>query len=368
MKTRNLIIGAGIVGIVTAEKLASLGEEVTIIEKRSTLGGNCYDYFDSDGNYIQEYGPHIFHTNNEEVWNYISKFAKWHLFKHRVLARIKGKLVPLPINLESLEILFPSPESTTLKNKLINRYREKIRISIFDLLNEKDKDLKKLAQYIYENVFLHYTIKQWDTKPEDIDSSVLNRVPIMLNRVNAYFTDKYQGIPEKGFTELFKNMIKNKKIKIIYNTDYKEIINNIIYKRMFYTGPLDYFFDYKYGPIKYRAIEFKKETVKAPFQKTYVVNYPNEEQFTRITEFNKFLDIKNNTTVICKEYPSWEKGIKAYPLQTKENHMIIDKYIEETKKLKNIYFEGRLSECKYYNMDTAIERALEITKGIENNN
>lgn len=360
MKFKNIVIGSGISGITVAHKLAKKGEPVLIIEKRSHIGGNSYDYFDSDGCYIQKYGPHIFHTTNKQVWDYVSQFTKWRNYQHKVLGFIDGNLIPIPFNFDSIDKVFPEKIASEMKDLLIKKQGYGSRISVFDLMNSSESELRILGDYIYKKVFLNYTIKQWDQKPDEIDKSVLNRVPVVIGTDPRYFNDAYQGIPESGFTEIFRKMLDCSRIKILLNTDYKEVIDSIEYERMFYTGPLDYFFDFKFGSIKYRAIDFEFEKVKSPFQKSSVINYPNDFEFTRITEFGKFLGKENKKTIILKEYPSWDKGTKAYPVKNDENQKIINRYLKETKTLKNVYFVGRLAECKYYNMDKAFENAIDI--------
>jgi len=364
MKFKNIVIGAGISGITIAQKLSEKGEQVLIIEKRDHIGGNSYDYFDSDGCYVQKYGPHIFHTSNKKVWDYVSRFTKWHNYQHKVLGFIDGNLMPIPFNFDSIDIAFPEKIASEMKDILVKKYGYGARVSVFDLINSTERQLKLLGDYVYQKVFLNYTIKQWDQKPDEIDKSVLNRVPVIIGKDPRYFSDSYQGIPEKGFTEIFRKMLDSTKIKILLNTDYKEVISYIEYESMFYTGPLDYFFDYKFGNIKYRAIDFEFEKVKSPYQKASVVNYPNDYEFTRITEFGKFLENENANakTVILREYPSWDRGTKAYPVKNSENQKLINRYLKETKTLKNTYFLGRLAECKYYNMDQAFANAIEVAE------
>ncbi|MFA5125798.1 MAG: UDP-galactopyranose mutase [archaeon] len=358
---KNIVVGAGVTGITIAERLASKGEEVLIIEKRDTIGGNCYDYFDENKNYIQLYGPHILHTNYKEVWDYLNKFTKFNNYSHKVLCNIRGKLINIPFNLNSTDLAFSKDKAEIIKKVLIQEIGLEKKVPILELRKHNNVLIRELADYVYNNIFLNYTIKQWDLKPDEIDLSVTARVPVFVSKDDRYFQSKWQGIPEKGFTEMLNKMLDNPKIKIILSTDYKKIISNYKYKKLFYTGPLDYFFDYKYGKIKYRKIELKFENNNVySFQENSVINYPNEFDYTRITEFNKFLFIKNKNTVIAKEFPSWEKGFEAYTLQTEANQRIINKYLEEINKLDNVVFLGRLAECKYYDVDGTIKKVLEV--------
>ncbi len=363
MNNKYLIVGAGITGITITERLASRGNEVILIDLRNTIGGNCYDYFDENRNYIQKYGPHIFHTNETRVWKYLSKYTKFNNYSHYVYVSISSKKINIPFNLNSIDLVFSSKQSKVIKSILLDEFKLSEKIPILNLRKSSNPLIIKLSDYIYENVFLNYTLKQWGLKPNEIDPSVTARVPVFISKDNRYFQDKYQGIPVKGFSAMFNSMIKNKNIKLILGKDYKKIINGQNFEKIFYTGPLDYFFDYKYGKILYRRIKLKFQKYnKESFQMNSVINYPNNYKFTRKTEFNKFLFLKNDSTIVAKEYASWDKGFLGYPVQNDSNFKIIDKYINEAKKLKNIIFAGRLAECKYYNIDQAVNRALEITK------
>ncbi|MCX7697954.1 MAG: UDP-galactopyranose mutase [Candidatus Goldbacteria bacterium] len=356
----NVIIGAGVTGLTLAERLAAKDENVLIIEKRSTIGGNCYDYFDEDNNYIQLYGPHIFHTDDEEVWNYVNKFSEFNNYIHKVYCHVDGKLINIPFNLNSLYKAFDNLKADKLKEILINEIGINNKVPILKLLNHKNDFIKELAKFIYEKIFLYYTMKQWGKKPEEIDQSVTDRVPVFVSMDDRYFKCRWQGIPKNGFTKMFEKMIDRPNIKIILSTDYKDIIKNLKYDKIYYTGPLDYFFDYEYGKIKYRRIwlDFEKLNTNS-YQENSVINYPNDFKFTRITEYNKFLFINNKTTVISREYSSWDKGFEAYPVQDEENKEIVSKYLNKAKNYDNLVLIGRLAECKYYDIDQAIKRALE---------
>ena len=365
-KYKNVVVGAGITGITIAERLASRGEEVLIIEKRDHIGGNCYDYFDKNGNYIQRYGPHAFHTKDKEVWDYLSNFTEWQDYEHKVLAYIEGKLVPIPFNLNSIEKCFSKEEAEKMKKKLIEIFGKGKNVPILELKKEEDKLIKKLADYVYEKVFLHYTMKQWDLKPEEIDPSVTARVPVSISRDNRYFQDKYQEMPKEGFTEMFKNMLSDPKIKLRLETDFKDVEEDYDYERLFYTGPIDEFFNYEYGKVKYRNAKWRFEKHKTrSYQKTTQVNYPNIKSFTRVTEFNKYLNLENCPTVIAKEFPSWNKGYSAWPVKTDKNNKKIKKYKDQIEKLKDIFFVGRLAESKYYNIDEAVKRGMELIKNVK---
>jgi UDP-galactopyranose mutase len=363
MRYDYIVVGAGIAGITFAENIANrLNKKVLLIEKRNHIGGNCYDEYNEDGILIHKYGPHIFHTNNKKVWNHLSQFTEWNIYYHKVLGSIDGKFVPIPFNLNTLHELLPRSLADRIENHLIQEFGFGNKVPILKLRQSTNKDLKFLADFIYEKVFLNYTIKQWDMKPEELDSEVTSRVPVYISRDNRYFQDNYQGLPKYGYTKMFEKMIDNKNIHIMLNTDYKEIINEINYEKMIYTGPIDYFFDYKYGKLPYRSLDFKFETYQlAQYQPVGTINYPNDYDFTRITEFKHMTEQKSEFTTIVKEYPksyNSEDDIPYYPIPKKENIEIYNKYKNEAEKEKNVIFVGRLAEYKYYNMDAVIERIL----------
>ena len=360
MNNKILIIGAGITGITLAERFAAKENKVLIIEKRNHIGGNCYDFKNKEGVLVHKYGPHIFHTIRKEVWDYLSKFTEWISYEHKVLGFIDEKFTPIPFNLNTLYQLLPK-QALNLEKKLIKKFGYKRKIPILKLQKTKDEDLKFLADFIYQKIYLNYTQKQWGQKPEKIDFSVTARVPILIDKDDRYFQDKYQGIPKRGYKKMFEKMLKNKNIKIKLKADYKKNKND--YDMMFYTGPIDEFFNYKFGKLNYRCLKINFKTLNQEnYQPVSVVNYLDlKYKFTRITEFKKLTQQRNNKTTIGKEFPG-DKGIMAWPMLDKKNKRIFKKYWEEVEKLKkkNIYFVGRLAEYKYYNMDEAVKNALEV--------
>ena len=362
-----LIIGAGITGITLAERFAADGNRVLVIEKRNHIGGNCYDYKNKDGILVHKYGPHIFHTNNKEIWDYLSKFTEWIPYQHKVLGFIDGKFVPIPFNLNTLYQLFNKEKAIKLERNLLEKFGYNKKIPILELKKTKDKDLKFLVDFIYEKVFLPYTKKQWGLKPEEIDFSVTARVPVVISQDDRYFQDKYQGIPKNGYTAMFKRMLQSKNIEIQLSIDYKDVKDKVRYNLMFYTGPIDEFFDYKYGKLNYRCLKIDFKILnQESYQPAAVVNYPDKKYpFTRITEFKKFMIVKSKKTTIGIEYPG-NSGFKAWPVLNERNKEIFKKYWQEAEKLKkeNIYFVGRLAEYKYYNMDEAVKNSLDLFKKI----
>jgi len=362
MKEKVLIVGAGLTGIVLAERFAADGRQVLIIDKRTHIGGNCYDFKDKNGILVKKYGPHIFHTDYEDVWDHLSKFTEWVPYRHEVVSFVDGNFIPMPFNLNTLYKAFPADVANSLEKKLIDCFGFGQKIPILELRDSKEKEIKDLANFIYEKMFLNYTRKQWGLKLEDIDPAVSGRVPIVIRRDNSYFPDKYQGIPGQGYTKMFKKMLKNKNIQVSLNTDYKKVKNKLKYSTLFYTGPIDEFFGYKFGRLEYRRLKIKFKTLKQEeYQPRAVVNYPNDFDFTRVTEFKKFLGQKNKKTTIGFEYPG-EKGFMVWPVLTEKNKEIFQKYWQEAEKLKekNVFFIGRLAEYKYYDMDDIVKNSLDL--------
>lgn len=384
-----IIVGAGFAGSVIACELAKKGKKVLVIEKREQIGGNMYEYFDINGIPIHKYGPHIFHTSNKEVFEYLKQFTEFFEYEHKVLGRIDGQLVPIPFNFTSLEILFPEEKSTKIKEKLLDKYEKDTKISILDLINDEDELIKEFGEYVYEKVFVHYTAKQWEIPVEQVDSSVINRVPVILGYDDRYFQDTYQYMPKHGFTEIFENMLKSPNITVQLNQDAvnrikidtdenKVYFDNAEFKGIVvYTGAIDEILNYKFGELPYRSIDLVFEQHKdKKYQPVAVVNYPNEEKFTRITEFKHFypfeekLQEKEDTTIL-KEYPliydrKSPKNMTPYYVITNDNNLkCYEQYKESVKDIKNLYFCGRLAEYRYYNMDAVVARALELVKEIE---
>lgn len=387
-----IIVGAGFAGSVIACELAKKGKKVLVIEKREQIGGNMYEYEDTNGVPIHKYGPHIFHTNNEEVFKYLQDFAEFFQYEHKVLGRIDGQLVPIPFNFTALEKLFPEAKATKIKEKLLNKYEKDTKISILDLISDEDELIREFGQYVYEKVFVNYTAKQWEIPVEEVDRSVINRVPVVLGYDDRYFQDTYQYMPKNGFTEIFENMLKSENITIQLNQNAVDRIkidtnNNKVYfdKEEFggilvYTGAIDEILDYKYGELPYRSIDLVFEQYKQDeYQPAAVVNYPNEEKFTRITEFKHFYPFNMNLrkmeeTTILKEYPLMydrksDKNLTPYYVITNDDNLKrYRRYKDSVKNIKNLFFCGRLAEYKYYNMDAVVEKALQVLKEIENNN
>jgi len=373
-----VIVGSGFAGSVVAERIANvLNKKVLLIEKRAHIGGNCYDYYDKNGILIHKYGPHIFHTNDKKVWEYLANFTDWRIYQHKVLAFIDEKKVPLPFNLNTLHALLPYSIAERLEKKLIEHFGFGNKVPILELKMNEDKDLKFLAEFIYEKVFLNYTLKQWGMRPEELSPEVTGRVPVFISRDDRYFQDKYQGIPAEGYTKLFERMLSHPNIKILLNTDAKEVLKvNFESKKIFFmekeyegkiifTGPIDELMNYKYGELPYRSLRFKFETYdKEYFQEVAVVNYPNNYEFTRITEFKHLTGQIHPKTVIAKEYPiQYNRNIPGrdipyYPVPNQTSAKIFEQYLREIEQFGKIYLVGRLAKYKYYSMEKVVEDAI----------
>lgn len=372
-----VIIGAGLAGVVMAERIATqLNKKVIIIEKRNHIGGNCFDFKDENNILIHKYGPHLFHTNNKEVIDYLSQFTQWDIYNHEVLAYIDGIKVPIPFNINTLYEVFPQSKAKALEDKLLQTYAYNSKIPILELKKSTDKDLQFLADFVYEKIFVNYTAKQWGMKPEDMDGAVTARVPIFVGRDNRYFNDSYQSLPKNGYTNMIQNMLNHKNIKLMLNTDFKEVcylkdedfylFGSKFQGQVIYTGQIDELFDYKFGDLPYRSVEMKFETAEKEFyQEKATVNYPNDYDFTRITEFKHIHPTTSSKTTILKEYPLEyikNKNTPYYPIFTSENQFRYNLYLQYASKFNNLILLGRLAEYKYYDMDDIVERALEVFK------
>ena len=364
MKFDAVIVGAGITGCVLASRLVNEKQKkVLVIERRNHIGGNCHDYYDDNGVLVQKYGPHAFHTNNKEVWDFLSQFTKFNDYQHRVLAMIDGINVPLPFNFNSMKKLFPNELFNRLEKKLLDTFEYGKRITILKLRQEEDPDLQFLAQYVYEKVFLGYTIKQWEMTPEEIDPSVSGRVPIFLSHDDRYFTDTYQGIPMPNYTSMFDKMLNQKGISLMLNTDFNDIRDDIEFDNLYYTGAIDEYYNNKFGALPYRSCDFDLQVfAKENYQELAQINYPCNHEYTRITEFKYIYKQENKYTTIALEYPKpFIDGLndRYYPIPGEENCSLYEQYLRENYH-NNIFFIGRLAEYKYYNMDQAVLSALKF--------
>lgn len=361
----NLVIGCGLSGAVIARLLAEKGEKVLVIDKKTHIAGNIYDSKDKNGICIHKYGSHIFHTNNEKVWQFVNRFTAFNTYMHKVIALIDGTETTIPFNFNTIYDVFPKSFAERIETKLLEKFQYNTKVPILEFKKQDDVDLKFLADYVYEKVFLHYTTKQWGKDPSEIDGAVTARVPVYLSKDNRYFQDKYQGIPLNGYTKMVENILNHPNIKVKLNTEYKK--SDKKFERIFCTGSIDEFFDYKYGELPYRSVNFKFETHDCEYyQNNAVVNYPCNYDFTRIHEYKYYLNDKSDKTVIAKEYSeNFENGKneRYYPIVNAETTSLYEKYKKEAP--ENVYFLGRLGDYKYYDMDKAIERAINLFEEIK---
>lgn len=370
-------------GAVAARKLAEeKGKRVLVLERREHIGGNCYDRPDEHGILIHTYGPHIFHTQMEEVFSYLSRFTDWYRFGHEVVAKVDGRLIPVPFNLNTLHMVYDGivgrEKADELEQKLIAAYGGGSRVPIMELRAHRDQEIRQIADYVYENIFLVYTMKQWGQTPEEISPEVTGRVPVLISHDNRYFQEKYQGVPLEGFTPMFEKMLDHERITVRTGTDCGEFLafdkdRVLADGREFdgdviYTGALDELFGCRYGRLPYRSLDFRFEHYAQPsYQGHSVINYTVSEDFTRITEF-KFLTGQRDTdgTTIVKEYPFAYTGaegeIPYYAILNEENMALYGKYRALADGIKRFHLLGRLAEYKYYNMDAMAKKAMELAE------
>jgi UDP-galactopyranose mutase len=350
-----LIVGAGFAGSVLAERLArGMDKKVLIIDRRNHIGGNAYDCYDNHGILIHKYGPHIFHTNSEDIFSYLSRFTSWRQYQHRVRCCVDGRLVPMPINLDTLNELYGlslTPQGMKDFLASVAEKREKITTS-------EDVVVSTVGRELYEKFFRNYTRKQWALDPSELDAQVTARVPVRFNRDDRYFTDFYQAMPAHGFTRMFENMLDHENIQILLKADYRDVVEEVNFKELIFTGPVDEYFDYRYGPLPYRCLEFKHETHHRPvFQSAPVVNYPNEYAYTRITEFKYLTGQEHPLTSVVYEFPRAE-GDPYYPIPRPDNAALYKKYQALAEETPEVHFVGRLATYRYYNMDQVVGQAL----------
>lgn len=357
-----LIVGAGFAGSVLAERLArDGGKKVLLCDKRPHIAGNAYDCYNNAGILIHKYGPHIFHTNSREVFEYLSQFTAWRQYEHHVLASVDGQLVPIPINLDTINTLY----GLNLTSQQVEDFFASVAEKVERVRTSEDVVVGRVGRELYEKFFRGYTRKQWGLDPSELDASVTARVPTRTNRDSRYFTDTYQAMPLHGYTRLFENMLDHDNIHILLNTDYRDVKEFIPYREMIYSGPVDEFFDMRFGKLPYRSLNFKFEThEKEIYQPVAVVNYPNEHLYTRVTEFKYLTGQEHRKTTIVYEYPKAE-GDPYYPVPRPENAELYKQYQALAEQTPGVYFVGRLATYKYYNMDQVTAQALALYSKIK---
>jgi UDP-galactopyranose mutase len=350
-----LVVGAGFAGSVLAERLAKeSNKKVLICDTRPHIGGNAYDFYNDDGILVHKYGPHIFHTNSKAVFEYLSRFTQWRPYEHRVKARVDGLSLPIPINLDTVNQLY----GKNLTSTELELWFESLAEPRAHITTSEDVVVSKIGRELYLKFFRGYTRKQWGLDPSELDASVIARVPVRTNRDDRYFTDTFQAMPLHGYTRMFENMLNHHNIKILLNTDYREIMDEVRFREMIYTGPIDEFFDYRFGKLPYRSLKFSHETISTEvYQEAPVVNFPNEHAYTRITEFKYLTGQTHAKTSIVAEFPCAD-GDPYYPVPRKQNASLYAQYKALADSTSGVHFVGRLATYKYYNMDQVVAQAL----------
>jgi len=356
-----LVVGSGLAGSVVAEQLASDGKRILIIDKRSHIAGNCYDELDEHGVLVHRYGPHIFHTNSERIFKYLSKFTEWRDFEVKVLASIDGKLLPIPINRTTINQLY----NLNLSEAEVAVFLDKVRERKSEIKTSEDLVLNSVGRDLYDKFFKNYIKKQWGRDASEISAEVAARIPTRTNDDDRYFTDTFQAIPSGGYTKMIESIHNHPNIQVKIKTSYSQIIKKIKVKHVVYTGPIDEYFDFIYGRLPYRSLNFGFEYLPniPEFQSVAVVSYPNDNEYTRITEFKHITGQKHQGTTIVKEYPN-SSGDPYYPVPNPINELIYKKYEKLADELEDVTFVGRLAEYRYYNMDQVVGSAITSARNI----
>lgn len=376
-----IIAGCGFGGAVVARQLAEANEKVRIIERRNHIGGNCYDEMDAYGILIHTYGPHIFHTKIKEVYEYLSRFTEWYPYQHEVVANIYGKLVPVPFNLHSIAIVFGKEKAERMRSVLLKEYGKNARIPILQLRQHENTEIQELGNYVYENIFLKYTMKQWNQRPEEVDQSVTARVPVLISEDDRYFQDPWQGMPKEGYTKLFERLLDHPNIEIELGKDIRDIMEFDFHKKkiyidkeefngnIIYTGMVDELLAYKLGHLPYRSLNFDFEHKDMEYyQSKGVVNYTVSEDYTRITECKYLTGQKCPSTTIIKEYPIAYKAGESepyYAILSEENKALHKQYEDLLSDFGNFYLLGRLAQYRYYDMDAIVKEALDLAEKLK---
>ncbi len=357
-----LIVGAGFAGSVCAERLASIGKRVLVCERRAHIAGNAYDHYDDAGILVHKYGPHIFHTGCARIFAYLSKFTAWRDYEHRVLANVDGKILPFPINIDTVNRLY----GLDLDESNIAAFYAERAERIAHPKTSEDAVVSKVGRDLYERFFRNYTRKQWGLDPSELDAAVAARVPARTNRDNRYFGDAYQAMPLHGFTRMFERMLDGANITLALNADYLDLVREVRFRSTIYTGPIDAYFDYRFGQLAYRSLDFQFETHdREVYQAGPVINYPNEHAYTRVTEFKYLTGQKHPKTTVVKEFPRAD-GEPYYPVPRAQNQELYAKYKALADATPDVHFVGRLATYRYYNMDQVVGQALALVERLSN--
>lgn len=350
-----LIVGAGFAGSVLAERIASeRNEKVLVLDRRPHIGGNAYDRYDEAGLLIHQYGPHIFHTNAKQIFDHLSRFTEWRFYEHRVLAEVDNLLLPIPINLDTVNTLY----GLDLTSEQLDAWFAARAEPVAEIKTSEDVVVAKVGRELYEKFFRGYTRKQWGLDPSELDKSVTARVPTRTNRDDRYFGDEFQFMPKHGYTRMFERMLDHPNIHVMTNADYRDVRDEIPHRRLIYTGPIDEYFDYRFGKLPYRSLRFEHVTLDEPWhQSVAVVNYPQTHPYTRVTEYKHLTGQDHAKTALTYEYPSTE-GDPYYPIPKPENQELYKKYELLGMSTPDVWFVGRLATYRYYNMDQIVGQAL----------
>lgn len=359
MRGKVLIVGAGYAGSVMARELADAGHRVHVIDKRPHIGGNAYDELDEHGVLVHRYGPHIFHTNGERIFEYLSRFTEWRPYEHRVRGVVDGVHYPFPINRDTLNQLY----GLDLDEAGAAAYFDRVREPREPTLTSEDVVLNSVGRDLYEKFFLNYTRKQWGLDPSELKAGVAARIPVRTNTDDRYFTDTFQAMPLHGYTKMFEAMLDHPNITVELGVDFANVRQRDTYGHVVYTGPIDAYFDFRFGHLPYRSLRFEHEHLPAVdrYQEVGTVNYPNDHTYTRITEFKHLTGQQHAGTSIVREYPQAD-GDPYYPVPREENEALFKRYAELAKHEPNVTFVGRLAQYRYYNMDQVVGAALVAAK------
>jgi UDP-galactopyranose mutase len=351
-----LIVGAGFSGAVLAERLASVGQRVIVADRRPHVGGNAYDHHDQAGVLVHKYGPHIFHTNSDRIYHYLSRFTHWRHYEHRVLSYVDGEHLPFPINADTIKKLY----GLHLDERAMEAFFARVAVPVTRPRTFEDAMTSKIGHELFDKFIRNYTRKQWGLEPSELDASVAARVPARTNRDDRYFTDKYQVMPLHGFTCMFERMLQSRNITLLLQADYRDVAREVSFKNLIYTGPIDEYFNYCFGPLPYRSLRFEFKTEETEcFQPGPVVNYPNDFDYTRVTEFKYLTGQSHEKTSVVYEFPTSE-GDPYYPIPQAANTALYNRYKKLADELPTVTFVGRLGTYRYYNMDQCVGQALAV--------
>ncbi len=353
-----LVVGAGFAGSVCAERLAASGHRVAVVDRRPHIGGNAYDEIDGSGVLVHRYGPHIFHTNSEAVFKYLSRFTGWRAYEHRVLASVDGRLLPIPINLDTINAIY----GLNLNEPDVLAFLATLAEPMECVQTSEDVVVGSVGRLLYEKFFRGYTRKQWGLDPSELDASVAARIPFRTNRDDRYFTDRFQAMPAEGYTQLFRRLLSHPRITVLLGVDWRDVDGVIPYREIVYTGPVDEFFEHRYDPLPYRSLDFEFQTVDTErVQPVGTVNYPNDHEYTRQTEFKHLTGQSHPTTTVVREYPRAD-GDPYYPIPRPETKRQYERYRTLAEAVEGVHFVGRLATYKYYNMDQVVAQALSVAR------